>query len=169
MRFSPRTLIILSGLIWLGIGLFLLTLGSSFILKSCNSAYGSPHFSLALYLSRTMKDPGQSAVILLSSALFLGYLKGRFVLSKAVNKQVLRLLALPRPIPLKSLYTLRYYILIGGMVGLGTLLRYLPISIEFRGIIDVAIGMALISGALQYIRQAFMPLSPLTSKQDEPS
>lgn len=158
----PRFLIFLSGVIWLGIGLFLLSLGSSFTLRGCSSP--GP-FSLAGYLSRTIKDPGQVAVVLLSTGIFLGYLKGRFMLVKAAQKQITRLMQLPRPVRLKQLYARRYYALLLVMIGLGMSLRYFPISLDIRGVIDVAIGMALVSGALHYFRALIL----LSSSSSTPS
>lgn len=155
---APRLLIALSGVIWLGVGLFLFSIGSSFILRGCQEPAS---FSIARYLARTVKDPGQISVILLSTGIFLGYLKGRFVLSKTAEKQVTRLLHLPRPVRIKQLYTKGYYLLLMAMIGLGIVLRYLPVSLDVRGTIDVAIGMALVSGAIQYFRRAIsLPLSP---------
>jgi len=156
MKFGPRTLIFLSGLIWLMIGIFLLSLGSNFIIQACNAATIGifSKASLIPLLKNTIKDISQVAVVELSFALFLGYLKGRAVFSKTVHRQVERIRSLPSPIPLAKIYTRGYYFLIAGMIGLGMSMRFLPIGSDIRGIVDVAVGMALISGALQYFRQA---------------
>jgi hypothetical protein len=40
------------------------------------------------------------------------------------------------------------------MMALGLVFRFLPIPIDLRGLIDVAIGSALINGAMLYFRAA---------------
>ena len=86
--------------------------------------------------------------------LLVGFFKGRFVLSKTVSKMVGRVLSLPLPIRFSQVYHPSYYFLIALMICLGLLLKYLPIPIDLRGMIDVAIGSALVNGALLYFRAA---------------
>lgn len=138
MKLQPRTLIILSGLIWFAIGLWLLNLGINFLVEAS-------------------KDPRKAAIIfsetalftLLAVALMIGFLKGRFVLSKTVERNTNRL---KTENSLFSLFTPAYLVLIAVMVGLGFLVRFLPIDV--RGFVDVAIGAALINGAMLYFRKA---------------
>ncbi len=75
-----------------------------------------------------------------------------FVLSKTVRRVVTRISSLPLPIRLKDAYSPAYWILIASMMALGMLFRFLPIPLDIRGIIDVAIGSALINGAMLYFR-----------------
>lgn len=138
MKLQPRTLIIISGLIWFAIGLWLLNLGINFLVEAS-------------------KDPRKAAIIFSETALFIllalglliGFLKGRFVLSKTVERNTARL---KESNSLASLFTPAYLVLIAVMVTLGILVRFLPIDI--RGFVDVAIGAALINGAMLYFRKA---------------
>lgn len=143
---KARYAIVFSGLVWFAIGLMLLYKGLHFIADGMD---GASIFSGAFFSKE------QGASLLIGGGLLLGFIKGRFVLSKTVRKVVLRIVSLPSPIKLRDIYGPAYYFLILGMFGLGMLLRLAPISIDLRGTIDVAIGSALINGAIFYFRAAF--------------
>jgi hypothetical protein len=146
-KLSHRTLIILGGLIWLFMGIFLLTIGIRFILSSLVL----PPSSFTIQLMKFTLDHSQAMMLLVTTALFIGYLKGKYVLGKSAARQVARISQLENPTSLKNLYSKGYYLLILSMVGIGIAMRYLPL-IEVRGAIDAAIGSALIHGALHYFR-----------------
>jgi hypothetical protein len=54
-------------------------------------------------------------------------------------------------------YDQKYWILLCLMMMLGMMFRFLPIAVDIRGGIDVAIGSALINGAMLYFRQILTP------------
>lgn len=135
MKFKHRSLILIAGLVWLAIGIFLLSLGLRFVVENAPAT-------------------GNKLVYLLTFGLVLGYVKGRFMLRKTVDRQVARISKLPSPAHIKHLYTKGHYLLIVGMMGLGMSMRFLPISIVTRGVIDIAVGSALMNGAMLYIRSA---------------
>ena len=89
-----------------------------------------------------------------SVGVFVGFCKGRFVLSKTAKRVCLRILSLESPIRFKQVYGLSYALLILGMMGIGMGLRFLPIPMDLRGMIDVAVGSALITGSMFYFRTA---------------
>ncbi len=130
-----KTFITISGLVWLAIGAFLLMKG------------------LSLITAANLENE-QAAVILISAGLLIGFVKGRFVLSKTVKRVVARIHSLPEPIRFSQVYSTSYYVLIGSMVLLGISMRWIPIPPEVRGTIDVAIGAALMNGAILYFRAA---------------
>ena len=130
-----KTFINLSGLVWLAIGVFLLRKGLSLI-------------------TAAQMEGDQAAIILITAGLLIGFVKGRFVLSKTVKRVVARILSLPEPIRFSQVYSASYYVLIGGMILLGISMRWIPIPQEVRGTIDVAIGAALMNGAVLYFRAA---------------
>ncbi len=134
-----KTFITLSGLVWLVVGIFLLMKGLSLI----TTGYA---------------DADQTALLLISLGLAIGFVKGRFVLSKTVKRVVDRINSLPLPIQVSQVYSKGYYFLIGGMILLGMSMRWLPIPIAIRGTVDVAIGFALMNGAIQYFRAARAPV-----------
>ncbi len=156
-HFRERTLIIISGSIWLVIGIFLLSRGASLIVESC----AVPHpISLVPFLARTLPEPQKIALILLAFGFFIGYIKGRFVFTRVAAKQIDRLTTLSQP-TLRHIFTRKMIFLILGMMGLGFILKILPIGHDVRGIINTAVGFGLINGALFYFRNAiFSKLTP---------
>jgi len=153
-----RVLIILSGTIWLGVGIFLLSLGTHLFL----SPHNNTNFSLISSLSIWIPNKHNLMLCVLCVCLLLGFLKGKFVLSRTVKRQVSRITS--RPPSFKNLYSRGYIILILCMIALGMILRSLPIAPDTRGAVDIAIGMALINGAVQYFRHALF-INPNASAQ----
>jgi hypothetical protein len=136
MRCSHKTLLIISGLVWLAIGLFLLNLGITFVAQG-----------------QAIESENRT-VFLVVAALVLGQIKGRFVMTKVAHRSFQRITALTHPTSLRDLYTRSNYLLIVAMMGLGILMRSLALSHMIRGFIDIAVGTALTQGALAYIRLA---------------
>lgn len=157
MKLSHKTLILLSGMIWMVIGCFLLSLGLGFILESVEIGRTKfeGNFPLVDSLMPYLGGLEQAALILIVFGLFIGYLKGRYVLGKSAVKGVQRIQTFPNPTELSNIYSKKYYILLGTMVGLGMSIKYLGLSSDIRGVVDVIIGSALINGAMLYFRLAF--------------
>ena len=147
MRMTHLQAIIVSGLSWLAIGAFLLYRGLFYLIICL--------FDHSL---------SQNAILLLVAiGLVLGFIKGRYVLSKTVERVTKSILIHPAPLKLTKLYSKGYLILIASMMALGISLRFLPIANSIRGVIDTAIGFALMNGALLYFKLA---LSLKRQKQD---
>ncbi len=156
LKFSKRSLIALGGLVWFVVGLSLLIVGIQFILSAVvsppNVGEGA---SIFLWLSRRIENPQNVVIIMLSLSLLIGLIKGRTVITKSAKRQVTRILGYTEArLPLSRLYSKGFYLLIGAMMGLGMTLPLLPISADTRGVIDTAVGAALINGALYYFRSA---------------
>jgi hypothetical protein len=128
---SHRVWILISGMIWAVVGLLLLYKG----LRIFN------HFS----------DP-QAAAWWIALGLFIGFLKGRFILSKTVQRISKRILSLSAPIRFLDVYPKSYWMLIASMVALGGILRFVPDT--WHGLIDVTVGSALLNGAMLYVRKS---------------
>lgn len=94
----------------------------------------------------------QTATWLMMVALVVGFLKGRFVLANTVQRVVARIQSLPLPIRLWNAYAPSYWMLISAMIFVGMGFRWLPIPVEYRGMVDVTIGSALANGAMLYFR-----------------
>lgn len=155
MKCKHKTLIFLAGFVWLAVGIFLLTLGIQFLLATLHqpSTLITPgKFSLLSTLLPYVRDPTQTVIVLITVGLILGYFKGKMALAKSVRRQIQRIAGLPNPASIQHLYSKGYYFLIAGMVLLGISLRFLPITLDTRGTVDVAIGSALINGAMLYFR-----------------
>jgi hypothetical protein len=118
---THRTWILFSGCLWLLMGLWLLSKG----LRLIPDSFG-----------------------LIALGLMIGFFKGRFVLSKTVQRVVNHILAQPLPVRFKDAYGKAYWLVIGFMMSLGMVLRFIPNDV--RGVIDVAVGFALINGAMLY-------------------
>ncbi len=146
---NHRAWIVISGFIWFFMGAFLLYKGLLLITQAAFQVG-----SLCYQLQGIFKTPQQAATIFMAIGLLLGFLKGRFVLAKTVKRVVNRITSLPLPIRLKDAYSPAYWILIGSMMLLGMTFRFLPIPVDLRGVIDIAIGSALINGAMLYFRMA---------------
>lgn len=151
LKFSHSKLIAFSGLIWLTGGVFLMQLGINFL---GNPAEESSR-PLLNSISPLFGGTEPAAVVLIAIALFVGYFKGRFVLGKTVKRTVERIANLPNPTSLMNIYSFKYYLILGSMVGLGALIKFLNIPLDARGAIDITIGSALINGAMLYFKSAF--------------
>jgi hypothetical protein len=156
LRFRHRTLIVLSGFIWLGMGIFLLNLGLNLIVNVAQSAMEADSHHLMTFAASVAGGLNEGAIILIAVGLVLGYFKGRYALGKSVQRGVNHIRSLPQPSPLKSLYSWKYYLLIALMIGLGMLLRFLQVPEEIRGAVLVIVGSALINGAILYFRQGLL-------------
>ncbi len=155
--------VVISGCLWLFIGVMLLTKGLGFIVQASTS-HGLWLPSIANYLG----DLQQAALALITLALFIGFLKGRFVLSKSAKRVVERLLTFPEPVPIAKIYSLKYVLIILFMVMLGVSSRWTNPPPDIRGFIDVAIGSALMNGALFYFKFAFQLQKQKSKKEESP-
>jgi hypothetical protein len=133
------------------VGSYLMVKGLRWVALAMVSREASP---LIQWLSTLAGSIQQGALVLICVALFVGFIKGRMVLSKTVRRVTLRLKSERSPIHFTRAYDRKYYIILGSMVGLGLAFRFLPIAFEIRGAIDVTIGSALINGAMLYLREA---------------
>ena len=154
-KLSHRSLIAIAGSLWFIVGLALLSLGLKLIVNTAKApdAVEAPHAFLH-HLARYVGTKESAAVFLIAICLFVGYLKGRFVLVKSVKRVVHRILSLKAPTSVTNIYPLPMYLLIGLMMGMGLLIKALNMPHDVRGAIDVAVGAALINGGLIYYRYA---------------
>lgn len=151
MRLTHVKAIVLSGLTWMFIGAFLLYKGLYYSVMCILAPPAMLHF-IAQYLGTV-----QNAILLcIATGLVLGVVKARFVLIKTIQRVVKGIMVKPSPLKLTAVYSKRYCFLILSMMLLGLTLRFLPISNDIRGVIDVTIGSALLNGALIYFRLAVM-------------
>lgn len=144
-----RGWIAFSGFTWLFMGSFLIYKGVKLLGDSLLESN-----SLSVRFQDTLGSPYQTATLLIGVGLIIGLLKGRFVLSKTVGRVVCRIVSLPLPVRFKDVYAPSYLALIGSMMALGMGFKYLPIPMDLKGAIDIAIGSALINGAMIYFRVA---------------
>ena len=153
MRLSHFSAILVSGFIWFGVGVFLLTKGLTFVLLAARIEGISS--SMMNELAAITKGKEQAGTFLIIIGLTLGYLKSRFVLQKSAKRVVGRILSLPNPANIFQIYSLSYCFLILSMVALGIGMKWMHLNYDLRGVIDVFIGSALMNGSLAYFRLAF--------------
>lgn len=151
MNLSKRTLIYLSGAIWLLVGLNLFPLGIRFLME----AGAQPQeYLLTNFLFNLGMKGESSSLMLLIMGLAIGYMKSRKIFSKTVQSTVQRIQAGEEKQSLSALLTPKYLILIAVMMLLGMSMNWLKVPADFRGLIDVAVGSALINGAVMYFQSA---------------
>lgn len=155
MKLSHKKLIVLSGLVWLAIGIYLLQMGLGFLVGGLQaSATGEGHLPMVKFLSQYVGGMEIAVLIVVMAALYIGYFKGRYVLGKSAKRGVERIQSFENPAPIKNIYSAKYYIIIGSMVALGISIKYMGLSNDVRGMVDVIIGSALVNGAMIYFRMA---------------
>lgn len=130
--------IVVSGVIWLVAGSCLLSIG------------------LYLLILQSSLQSQDYVAILVCLGFVLGFIKGRFVLSKTAQKAVKKVLLISEPISILQVYPPIYLGLIVGMMLLGMGLKWLEIAAHIRGVIDVAVGFALINASRVYFQSAYV-------------
>lgn len=146
MFWTACRLLFVSGISWFVIGIALLSAGMKFVLAALEG-------QASLWLHKLMQIAGgkeEGALLLIVLGLLVGFVKGRLVMVRAVQRMVKKLEPLPDPIPFSTAYGFRDLFLIGGMIFLGIGLRFVPLDV--RGFVDVAVGAALMNGAMCYFR-----------------
>lgn len=152
-KVSHATMVALSGLVWLLVGCFLLPLGLNFVVEALLKENAAAPHPILNFLAPYAGGLEPAALCWIAFCLFIGFLKGRTVFAKSVQRSVNRIKQLPNPASIAKMYTPAYYILLGSMVLLGVLVRFT--TQDIRGGVDIAIGAALINGAVLYFRQAW--------------
>lgn len=153
LKLSQATLSIISGLIWVCVGFFLMQMGLKLILDPTYAEGGSA--PILSNIQGVMGGWQEAGIALVAISLFVGFLKGKHLLRKSARKGVERLKTFSDPMPLQQIYSPKYYILLAVMIGLGMSMRFFGIPNDIRGGIDVAVGAALINGAMEYFRLSF--------------
>lgn len=149
-----KTLIFLTGTVPFIAGFFLIKTGFSLLVGSSQEMemLGEMSYPLLTFFKTLFGSLQTSLLLLIVLACSIGYVKGKFVISKSTLRNVQRLQTMPQPIKLIQLYPVSYYCLIAGMMSLGMLMNITGIPKDVRGLIDAAIGFALIEGSLVAFR-----------------
>ncbi|MGA8164296.1 MAG: hypothetical protein WB791_04625 [Waddliaceae bacterium] len=155
LYFRHHTLVIISGCLWLVIGCFLLSIGLRYVLEGVSQGVASNASQgfLVGYLGGYVGGCENGAVALIALSLMLGFVKGRYVMVKSVDRVVRRICRFPNPTHVFNIYSFSYYLLIAFMVLLGVSIKYFHLPNDVRGAVDIAIGAALINGAMLYFRR----------------
>ncbi len=155
MNLSKRAWLVISGIQWLAIGVMLLVKGLRFLVPLAEQLEAPA--PLLQWMVSMVGSREQAALLIVSLALLVGFIKGRTVLAKAVNRIADRIELQEGPLTLNQVYDKRYYLILLIMVGLGFTMRALNLPHDIHGGIDVAIGAALINGGMLYFRRLYAP------------
>lgn len=147
---SRRTLSGIAGSIWLLAGANLLFLGVNFLMQSVEPTQ-TAYLPLLNKLMGLIPHELAMPFLVVCGGL-IGVLKGMTVIRKAARREVERIAQLPHPISIMQLYSKRGAILLALMLCLGLSLRFFSLPLDVRGVIDVAVGIALIIGSASYLR-----------------
>ena len=146
-----KTILLLSGAFWLFGGISLISKGIRLLGEDLALQAGLLEAS-ALFSNQ------KSVVAALGCALLIGFVKGRFALAKTVKRTFDRVTNSPKP---SFLDTKTVFILLLMLI-LNRLMTYASIHPFYRGSIDVAIGSALIHGAVSFFRLTMLHRKSLT-------
>lgn len=147
MKIRHGLAITLSGVLWMGVGILLLLKGFSLLLHPSDQTS-----ALLPFIQSLTKDAEQASLLLVSISLLIGFLKGRLVLAKTASRVIKKILSLPNPCSVSSIYGRGYLLLLASMVSLGVLLKWIPVPHDIKGVVDIAIGSALTNGSAFYFR-----------------
>jgi len=152
IQLRHKHLLIISGLIWLSVGSSLLMMGLNFLLSGTKADRLTGSYPMLDSMAPYFGNLEQAALVIVAIGLVIGFFKGKFVLGKSAKRGIERIHSFPNPTALSNIYSAKYYILLGLMVGLGMSIKYLGVPTDVRGLVDVAIGSALINGSMFYFR-----------------
>ncbi len=115
-----------------------------------------------------VEQPFSVLVYCVFGALLLGMLKGKFILNKSSIRNIIRLEALTEPQKPIHVYPLRSWIVIGVMLLISLSLTVFDVSLLIRGIVNIAVGMGLITSSFIYLKHLRSPFTPAEATQAEP-
>lgn len=85
-------------------------------------------------------------------AVLVGWVKGRFILSRTSRRNIARLAALEVPLRPVQVYTVRSWMLIGLFMLAGLSLGWMGAPLVWRGAVGVAVGLGLVLSSFAYVR-----------------
>ncbi|MFY7842439.1 MAG: hypothetical protein ACOVOR_00245 [Rhabdochlamydiaceae bacterium] len=150
MHISKSKAVAFSGLVWFILGFYLLIKGIRLVLEGALLA--KVNLPLISSLKPFFPEPIQGALFIVCIGLLIGFIKGRFVLSKTVNRVMSRIHSFDDTVNMWKMYDSRYLILLLSMFLIGMLMKVIPVPQDILALIDISVGSALINGFLIYFR-----------------
>ena len=131
-KVTQLTLMRMAFVFWLGGGLSLTIVGANRL---------SPLF-----------DAGETTPLMIGiiAAIVIGLAKGKFVLSKTSKRNIERLSQISEPVKPVHVYSVKSWITIGIMLMISASLTWLQAPDFWRGIVNLAVGLALVMSSLSY-------------------
>ena len=131
---SRRTLVLLAGLMWVGVGTLLLTLAAGWLRE------GRP----------------ANVFVLAAGGVMAALLVHHFGFLRVVDKNLGRILPMEGKRCVFSFMSWKSYLVVGFMMAMGIGLRHSPIPKPYLAVLYVAIGLALILSSVRYLRVLLM-------------
>lgn len=145
MKLTYSRSIYFCALIWGMIGLRLLSKGMMY--------FSLAHQSGDYFVSVSSPLKENLFSIWISISLLLGWIKGKFILTKSVDRMVRHIVSFDEPLKWKSLFPKSFFMVMFAMMLLGLSLKHLPLSDYIKGGMDTTIATALLYGAWIFYRK----------------
>ncbi|MEC8307062.1 MAG: hypothetical protein VXZ72_04365 [Chlamydiota bacterium] len=136
-----------SACVWLGIGALLVTRGAAYLLLALKDEESLLRQSAAHY----HYAPLTGVIVISFMAFVLGTIKGQCAIKKRVYRMETQMLKLPYHFSFFQIYGLTAFLLVGLMMGLGMMVRWMPIPYEVKALLVVAVGTSLIQGGFTFL------------------
>jgi hypothetical protein len=143
----------LSGVLWLAVGSLLFSKGVVLLQSLLVPGITTGFFHASFFGSLSSQVKVQ---LILIAGLWIGFIKGNFVLRRSANRVLNHIVNQEEPIQLKNLYPKSYLILLGCMCAMGMSLKWIPINPDVKGLIDITVGTALIIGSWHYFKKSWI-------------
>lgn len=157
MKNRPAILLISAGIVWLCVSLYLFPLGVRLLMQTLEPPLSETTYSLLTPVENLLGGRSEGVLLLLAVGLLLGMVKGRAVMAKSVEKEAQRISQLSTP-SWSEIFSKRQYIVMGVMICIGVGMKFFSVPNDWRGMVDVAVGFALLQGASAYFRNGIMSL-----------
>lgn len=154
MKFEKHSLISIVGMVWFIVGIFLLFSGLKLIFFTglIKGQSFTPIISVIMYAFTGAIIPTMIVIVFLG--LLLGYAKSKWAFVRVIRKTVQRIYPMPGLVRISNLYRLHEILLIFAVIALSRIVQFIHLPLDIQGVVNIAIGSALINGAVVYFRFA---------------
>ncbi len=150
MKTNVKQALLLYSTIWFAVGFMLLYKGISYLILGT-------HFILIPTMSNIFSSSQDAALLCIVLGLAIGVMKAKKVLKKVAAK--LKTQATLSQNPYKAIFSIKTCIMVAIMMSFGAILRWINLPQDLFGIIDVAVGAALIQGGYDIASDCFFSKS----------
>lgn len=157
---SKRFVFFLYFSVWFLVGGMLTYKGLDYLFESVAMQMIARHEQPLLgFFTHLMGNPHYALMQMIFFSIALGYVKGFLALKRSAERLIRNVQPYGAKIPLRIVFPTWYVFVMVAMMLLGFIMKYAPLYSDVRGMIDVAVGFALLSGSTFFIR-AIVSLKP---------
>ena len=157
---SKRAVFFLYFSIWFLVGGMLLYKGVEYLMESVAlQLIARDEQPLLGFFTHLLGSPYYALMQMLFASLAIGYVKGFLALKRSTERLIRVVQPYGEKIPLAAAFPWWYVAVMVVMMGLGMAMKFAPLYSDVRGMIDVAVGFALLSGSTFFLR-AIASLKP---------